>query len=173
MTDPAAAYRASQVLTASPVERVVLLYRGAIRFAFQAIDETEKGNRETSNRASLRSQEIVSALRATLDMSAGPIATNLDSLYAFCLARLTDGNIHRDPKPVREAITVLQGLLEAWQQIAQNSNGTVVPAQSAAPAGPLPAARAGFQPVGATGSATTLRGGAQAARMAAYSGSVR
>ncbi len=118
MLDRAATYRTSQILTASPVERVILLYRGAIRFATTQASETEQGHRETAHHASMRAQEIVGALRETLDLSAGPVALQLDGLYAFCLRRLIDGNLRQDGALAREAIQVLQGLLDAWIQIA-------------------------------------------------------
>jgi flagellar secretion chaperone FliS len=135
MMDRAAAYKTSQILTASPVERVVLLYRGAIRFATLQVAETERGHREAAHNASIRAQEIVSALRETLDLSAGAVARQLDGLYDFCLRRLTEGNIRSQAAPVREAIQVLQGLLEAWLQVANLPGATAQAARlpSAAP----------------------------------------
>ena len=103
MLDRAAAYKTSQILTASPVERVVLLYRGAIRFATLQVSATEQGSREQAHIASLRAQEIVSGLRATLDLSAGPIAIQLDQLYDYVLRRLVAGNVSKDPKPTEAA----------------------------------------------------------------------
>jgi flagellar secretion chaperone FliS len=153
-----AVYKANQVLTASPVERVVLLYRGAIRFANEQASETELGNRERSHRASMRAQEIVSALRETLDLSAGPVAGQLDGLYAFCLDRLMDGNIRRDARPVREATLVLQGLLEAWQQIASSR----IAAADAPGPGTLP-----------VGQAARSGGAGAPARVATFSGALR
>ena len=118
MLDRAATYRTSQVLTATPVERVVLLYRGAIRFATLQIAETQQGHREAAHNASLRAQEIVSALRESLDLSAGALPRRLDGLYDFCLRRLMEGNLRRSAGPAGEAVQVLQGLLEAWIQIS-------------------------------------------------------
>jgi flagellin-specific chaperone FliS len=66
----------------------------------------------------MRCQEIVAVLRESLDRSAGPIASQLDDLYEFVLQRLVSGNMQKDPKPTEEAIQVLRGLLEAWQELA-------------------------------------------------------
>jgi flagellar protein FliS len=118
MYDPAAAYRTAQVTTASPAAQIVLLYQGAIRFAHQHIAALTTGNLEEAHRVSLRCQEIVGALRASLDPTAGPVAENLDSLYDFTLQRLIEGNIKKQPKPTEEALQVLQGLLDAWKAIA-------------------------------------------------------
>ena len=150
MLDRAAAYKTSQILTASPVERVVLLYRGAIRFATMQASEAEHGDREAAHVASLRAQEIVAALRESLDLSAGPIADQLDGLYAFCLRRLVDGNVRGSSAPVREAIQVLQGLLDAWVQVS----GAAAPAPGPALPAPIAAAIAG---AGAAAYGRTLR----------------
>ncbi|HEX8941058.1 MAG TPA: flagellar export chaperone FliS [Candidatus Limnocylindrales bacterium] len=118
MFDPTASYRTAQVTSASPAGQVVLLYQGAIRFGTQHLAALERGDREEANRASLRCQEIVAALRETLDLSAGPIAVQLDTLYDFALDRLMAGNVRRDPRPTEEALKVLRDLLDAWQAIA-------------------------------------------------------
>ena len=161
MLDRAAAYKTSQILTASPVERVVLLYRGAIRFATLQVNATEQGSREQAHIASLRAQEIVSGLRETLDLSAGPIAAQLDALYDFCLRRLMDANLGCDPKPAREAITVLSGLLEAWAQLAgtagsapAGATGAVAPVAPGLVSGAHPASAA---PRGIAAYATAVR----------------
>lgn len=118
MLDPTAAYRTSQVVSASRAGQIVLLYQGAIRFATQHLAFVERGDIEQSHRASIRAQEIVTALRGSLDLSAGPIAVQLDQLYDFVIRRLVDGNLTKDPRPTQEAVKVLRGLLEAWQEIA-------------------------------------------------------
>jgi hypothetical protein len=51
-------------------------------------------------------------------MSAGPIAVQLRDLYDFVLLRLEKGNLAKDPRPTEEALQVLRGLLEAWQDLA-------------------------------------------------------
>ena len=63
--------------------QIVLLYQGAIRFATQHLAFVERREIEKAHSASIRSQEIVAALRGSLDLSAGPIAIQLDQLYDF------------------------------------------------------------------------------------------
>lgn len=123
MHDPTAAYRSTQITSGSPADRVVLLYRGAIRFGRQSLAALECGDRETAHRASIRCQAIVAELAATLDPSAGPIAHDLRRIYDFVLGRLVAGNVAKEPGPAREALEVLGGLLEAWQEIAWRPAG--------------------------------------------------
>jgi|688.fasta_scaffold52619_3 flagellar protein FliS len=117
--NPAAGYRATQVNAASPAERVVLLYEGALRFSRSSIVALERGDRPGAHTASVRAQEIVGELRATIDLtSGGEIASSLDALYDFVIDRLLQGNIRRDAALTNEAIRVIEELIGAWRQIA-------------------------------------------------------
>lgn len=117
--NPAAGYRATQVNAASPAERVVLLYEGALRFSRSSIAALERGDRPGAHAASVRAQEIVGELRATIDLdSGGEIASSLDALYDFVIDRLLQGNIRRDAALTNEAIRVIEELIGAWRQIA-------------------------------------------------------
>jgi flagellar protein FliS len=118
MFDPTATYRTSQVVGASGAGQIVLLYQGAIRFGTQHLAWLERHDIEQAHRSSMRCQEVVAALRGSLDLSAGPIATQLDELYDFVLRRLIAGNLAKQARPTEEALQVLRGLLEAWQAIA-------------------------------------------------------
>ena len=117
MYDQTAVYRTTQVTASSPVGQVALLVDGAIRFATIHLAALERHDLEAAHGASIRSQTIVSALQEVLDMSAGPIATQLDSLYTFILGRLAAGNIAKAPDPTVEAIGLLRELSEAWRTI--------------------------------------------------------
>lgn len=139
MLDPTSAYRTSQVVSASRTGQIVLLYQGAVRFGCQHLAFVERHEVEQAHRASIRCQEIVTALRGSLDLSAGPIAVQLDDLYDFVLRRLADGNANKDPRPTEEALQILRGLLEAWQDLAARPLSELVDAtESPAMAAPSP-----------------------------------
>ena len=131
--DPTAVYRTAQVTTSSPAARVVLLYEGAIRFAALSIQRLEQHDLEGSHNASIRAQSIVGALRESLDLSAGEVATRLDSIYEFMIRRLAAGNMAKDPKPVREVIGLLRELLAAWRTIADSPTSTGSAARTTRP----------------------------------------
>ena len=137
MYDQTAVYRTTQVTASSPVGQVALLVDGAIRFATIHLAALERHDLEAAHGASIRSQTIVSALQEVLDMSAGPIATQLDSLYTFILGRLAAGNIAKAPDPTVEAIGLLRELSEAWRTIG--GAATVAPAPGAHPTSMAPA----------------------------------
>jgi flagellar secretion chaperone FliS len=126
MLDPTAAYRTSQVVSSSRAGQIVLLYQGAIRFGTQHLAWLERHEIERAHQASIRAQEIVTALRGSLDTTAGPIAVQLDELYDFVLRRLMAGNMAKTAKPTEEALQVLRGLLEAWQELASRPSAELV-----------------------------------------------
>ncbi len=133
MFDPMSTYRSTQVASSSRLGQVVLLYQGAIRYGTQHVARLGQGDLEAAHHASIRCQEIVSALRETLDLSAGAVAANLDSLYDYVLRRLVAGNIAKEPGPTEEALSILRDLLEAWKSIEEPAAAPVALARPAQP----------------------------------------
>jgi flagellar protein FliS len=121
MHDMVSLYRTAQAVTSNPVERVVLLYEGAVRFAVRHLDALERGDEEAAHHASVRCQEIAAELQEVLDLEAGPIAHQLDAVYRFILDRLVAGNLARNPAPTTEALELLRELLGAWQEVARRT----------------------------------------------------
>jgi flagellar protein FliS len=143
MYDTTAAYRTTQVASSRPIDQVVLLYQGAIRFATIHLGALDRRDTEAAHHASIRSQAIVAGLREVLDLSAGPVAGQLDALYDYILRRLIAGNTAKQAAPTIEAIDLLRSLLEAWQQLAAAPTVAAVPATPAiAPAPAISAAPA-------------------------------
>lgn len=138
-------YRAQQIMTASNVQRVIMLYDGAITAlgeAIRAIEEKDIARRHNANR---KAGEIIDHLMMTLDDErGGDIARNLDQLYRFMLQRLMNVDLHNDPKPAEEVIELLKPLAQAWRDLDQQ-------AAAAAHGGGAPAASGG----GAYGGANT------------------
>jgi len=124
MHDTVSIYRTAQVVTSNPVERVVLLYEGALRFAVRHIDALERGDHEGAHIASVRCQEIVAELQEVLDFEAGPIAHQLDAVYRFMLDGLVAGNLAQKPGPTTEVIELLRELLGAWRDVASRARAS-------------------------------------------------
>lgn len=121
--EPTSEYLRTQVETASPGQLIVLLYDGAIRFLHKALDGFGKTNiserMQTINSNILRAQDIIAELTACLDMEAGgEIATNLFRLYEYMHQILIRANVKKDPKPIHEVIDLMEGLKEAWEEVA-------------------------------------------------------
>jgi flagellar protein FliS len=116
----AQAYYQTQIQSRSPLELVVMLYDGAIRFLQQTVDAMQSGDLHAKRDSLSRATAIVAELHGMLDLEqGGEVAASLDSLYAYMMERLTIANQQRDPAPVAEVMRLMTGLREAWSQIAQ------------------------------------------------------
>ena len=112
-------YRRTEIQSRTPLELVVMLYDGLLRYMAEAREATARCDIPTRRRAISRALAIVSELQSTLDMEAGgAIASSLDALYAFVTARLTEASFKQDPRPVDEAIRVVTTLREGWVGIS-------------------------------------------------------
>lgn len=122
MSFAVAQYRTAKVETAKPIQLVVDLYRGALRFLRQGIAHQQAGEPAKRGIALGRAHAIVSELQATLDHDKAPeLCQQLDSLYDFILHRITVANLNAEVESLEAAIEVLTTLEEAWAQIAGRS----------------------------------------------------
>lgn len=117
--------------TATPGQLVVMLYDGFLRFAGQARTALERGDLGEAGTRLTRAQAIVTELRVTLDMTQGPIAQNLASIYDYVGERLTAARLRRDPSEIDEAVRHMSELRGAWVRIA------ATPKPAAARPGPV------------------------------------
>jgi len=114
-------YRKAAVQTASPLQLIVMLYDGAVRFMNQAVEAM--GNRDLPNQNLYlqKTQAILSELMSSLDLErGGEIATNLFSLYSFCYDELVIANLKDSPQHVQNAIKVIADLRESWAELERN-----------------------------------------------------
>jgi flagellar protein FliS len=117
-------YRTTQAQTASPLELVVLLYDGALRFLADA--ERALAARDVPARATAISKAlaIVNELQNTLDLTkGGTVAEELDRLYDFVQDRLLRVTRDQDAAALADAQRVLSSLAEAWRTLATTPPG--------------------------------------------------
>ena len=119
-------YLEHSIQTASPARLVLALYDGAIGAVERAADalapqgsgttlRLEASHTESAHKELVRAQNILTELRYSLDHERGDvIAANLDSLYSWCLARLLDANVAKDPSELPPVQMVLGDLRDAW-----------------------------------------------------------
>src|SRR5947207_8479054 len=101
------AYRDRAILTAPPERVIVMLYDGANRFLIQGATAMRAGDLTVMNDRLRRAEAIINELRATLDMSAGRVATNLESIYAFCQRLLLEARLKQDADKIEHVATLL------------------------------------------------------------------
>lgn len=114
-------YRKNAINGASPLQLVIMLYDGALRFMEQGKHAIQTKDLAKQNDSLQRAQKIVLELMSCLDMErGGEIAKNLLALYTFVLNELVKANVEDSVKSVDNCIRVLSDLRESWSEIERN-----------------------------------------------------
>lgn len=113
------AYQQTHVQSRSPLELVVMLYDGALRFVNEARTALDRQDLVAKREALSRALAIVAELQNTLNMrDGGDVATQLDALYTYVNTRLLEANMQSNGAALDEVVKLLTPLREAWGQIA-------------------------------------------------------
>ena len=116
-TNPYKRYRQTQVGTAGPLELIIMMYDGAIRFCNQAKKAIEEKNYNEANHFLQRVQAIIDELNYSLNMDAGEIATNLRNLYDFITTKLVEANVKKDIVTIDQVVNLLTELRSSWAEL--------------------------------------------------------
>jgi flagellar protein FliS len=111
-----ASYLGDEILSASPLKLVVLLYRGALDAIAKARTHLAAGDIRARSAAITKAIEIMAELNQSLDRERGTdVALQLERLYDYVLRLLFEANTQQIEPPLIEAERLLQTLLDAWQ----------------------------------------------------------
>ena len=114
----AARYRGVQVKTCSPLQLLVMLFDGAIRFIGEAEAAMAAKDRARAGERIGKAHAIITELAATLDREHAPeLCDNLLAIYGFCTGYLLEANFHQDPKRLSEVVAALTPLREGFAGI--------------------------------------------------------
>ena len=109
-----------EVLSASPVELVHLLYRGAIDAIDLARRHLAAGEIKERSRQISKACSILEELISSLNHSLAPVLTKqLASLYEYMHHRLCTANIEQSDGPLAEVRSLLATVLGGWTQLIQ------------------------------------------------------
>ena len=117
----AMAYQRVDAQSRSPLELVVMLYDGAIRFLNEAREAHERNDQWARATAVSKALAIVGELRSTLNLEEGsslPLAIELDRLYDYMTGRLLEVATKRDLSAVDEVQRLLVTVREGWVQVS-------------------------------------------------------
>ncbi|MDQ6678511.1 MAG: flagellar export chaperone FliS [Acidobacteriota bacterium] len=119
MTHSTRTYFQDEVLSASPLRLVCLLYQGAISEIRDARRNLAGGNVQARSASISKACDILSELTLSLDVgTGGELAANLGGLYAYAITRLLDANLNRADGPLAEVLGLLITLQEGWTELA-------------------------------------------------------
>lgn len=117
MNNPYQQYKQTQVSTASPGELVLMLYNGAIKNINVALGHLDRGEKDDFRVKVDKTLDIVTELMVNLSPEGGEVTNNLRSLYDFVINRLITGSAKFDRKQIEEALPVITGLRDTWQEM--------------------------------------------------------
>ncbi len=115
-------YLEKQIQNASPAQRIVMLYDGAIKFLLKAQKAIEEGDIQERCNANSRAIQILSYLMETLDIKkGGEIGEKLLVIYAHLLKRMLDIDVKNSHEAATEVIEHLRVLRSSWDQISKGA----------------------------------------------------
>jgi flagellar protein FliS len=119
MTRGVDAYRRTEAQSASPMQLVVMLYDGALRFLTEARTAHASGDLARRADALRHVAAILAECHSTLDLEqGGAVAAELDRLYSYMSARLLDVTLKRDATAIDEIHRLMTPLRHAWAEAA-------------------------------------------------------
>lgn len=113
---PQDAYRRQAILTASPIELIIMLYDGCRKNMLLAQRDIERHDPGQAHRHLTRAQDILGELVNCLDMRY-PVAENLLDLYEFLLRRLAEINLSKEADGIPPLVEIVDTLRSAWQGV--------------------------------------------------------
>jgi len=102
------------VAAADPHKLVMMLLDGALTRIAQARACGERGDKAEKGQHLQRALAIVGELRASLDLSQGSLARNLDDLYDYVSRQLMLGQVTTDARALAGAASILVEIRGAW-----------------------------------------------------------
>ena len=115
----AEAYRRTEVQSSSPLELVVMLYDGAIRYVTEAREGIARSDVLARTNGVSRALAIIAELQQTLNIQeGGEVARELDRLYTYMSTRLLDVTANADDAAAEEVLKLLRTVREGWSQIS-------------------------------------------------------
>ncbi len=116
-------YKSVQVKTSSPGELLVMLFDGMFKFMDEAIEAMTRDDRARAGDRVGRAHAILSELASTLNRTAAPeLCDNLEAIYFFCMTRLIEANLHRDPQRIAEVRRVLEPVRDGFRLAVDQAN---------------------------------------------------
>ncbi|MGC2636939.1 MAG: flagellar export chaperone FliS [Acidobacteriaceae bacterium] len=114
-------YQQQAIAGMNPVELIVALFDGMVRFLYQAIDAIANRNERQRRIAVGRVLQILMHLQSRLRMDVGgSSAKALSEFYASIFALCLEGSRLESAERLKEAIACIRDVREAWKAAAHD-----------------------------------------------------
>ena len=121
---PQDAYRRQDVLTAGPVDLIVMLYDALKKNIILGKRGITKNDVPGAHKALMKAQLILTELINSLDMNY-EISNELLGIYEFALKGIADANIQKNIEPLEPIIEMVDEIRSAWKEISSQSRGQI------------------------------------------------
>ena len=140
-------YQQHSLEGASPVDLVVALYDGMIRFLYAAAAATDRRDESGRRAAVKRALDIILHLQARLRMDiGGRPAAALSDFYASTFALILQASAEASRARFEHAIECIRTVRDAWKQVASEVNPDPGPVLSLAGNAPVEPAGGALAP---------------------------
>ena len=116
-------YKNNSVNFASKEQMLLMLLDGAVKFAKRAKLAIQENNIKLAHDSIIRTQDIFTELKVTLDTSAGEWAEQMFNIYSFINDRLLQANIKKDEAIMDEVIPLIEEVRNIWNEAYKLSVG--------------------------------------------------
>ena len=116
-------YKNNSVNFASKEQMLLMLLDGAVKFAKRAKLAIQEKNIKLAHDNIIRTQDIFTELKVTLDTSAGEWAEQMFNIYSFINDRLLQANIKKDEAIMDEVIPLIEEVRNIWNEAYKLSIG--------------------------------------------------
>ncbi|HMD45960.1 MAG TPA: flagellar export chaperone FliS [Acidimicrobiales bacterium] len=113
-------YLADHVRTASPGQRLLMLFDRLLHDLHSAERAFVEMDRKAINDDLVHAQQILFALRDPLDLTT-EIGRNLGGLYDYCLTRLLTANLEKDVSLLAECVEILEQIRDANRRVVDSA----------------------------------------------------
>jgi flagellar protein FliS len=111
-------YAADAIMSASPVRLLTMLYDRLLLDLDRAEAAHATKSWTVASTNLLHAQDIVAELQSSLKVDAWDGGERLLALYVYISSALIAANVQRDTARIRECITLLEPLRQAWHEAA-------------------------------------------------------
>jgi flagellar secretion chaperone FliS len=114
-------YQVHAIEGSSPVDLVVSLYDGIVRFLSSAIEALERKDVSSRRAYVKKAMDIIIHLQATLRMDVGgKVAETLSEYYSSMFAIILQASQNESRERFEHAISCVQNVREAWKKVASD-----------------------------------------------------
>ena len=103
-------YTEGSVIGKEPMELIIMLHDGAIRFLRKAKHDMQAGRLEEKHEQLLKAKRIVVHFLSALEGHDGEAVDALQRFYGYCFEHISLANMNNDPAEVDRALNVLTQL---------------------------------------------------------------